>query len=281
MSTPTIGMLAVPGASIYYEVRGSGPALLLISTGNGDATPFGAMADKLAERFTVISYDRRGFSRSLLDGPVNENGRLYEDADDARRLLEHLGDGPGYVMGTCSGGIVALAMMQRHPEHIAAMVVHEPPLVSVLPDAQHWLTFHAELYNTYRTEGADAARPIFRTYAGLDGDTRPPPEAELPEQVLADLLARLRENQIFWYEHELLSYPGWLPDLTALKAGVDRLVLAGGAASREHHSCLPNAVLAEQLGTELAIFPGGHVGHITHPVEYAEALSRVLGAART
>lgn len=278
MGTATVGRLAVPGASIYYEVRGSGPALLLISTGNGDATPFGAMADRLAERFTVISYDRRGFSRSPLDGPVDDDRRLDDDADDARRLLEHLGDGPGYVMGTCSGGIVALALLQRFPEQVAAMVVHEPPLVSVLPDAQHWLDFHEELYTVYRTEGEEVARPIFRTYAGLDGETRPPPGFELPEQVLADLLSRLRGNQVFWYEHELLTYPAWQPDVDALKVAVGRLVLAGGSASREHFSCLPNHVLAEQLGIELAILPGGHVGHITHPIEYAETLSRVLGA---
>ena len=44
------GHLAGPGASLDYEVRGQGPVLLFVPTGNGDATPFEALADMLADR---------------------------------------------------------------------------------------------------------------------------------------------------------------------------------------------------------------------------------------
>ena len=53
---PTI---TVNGAELYHEVRGSGPPVLLIMGATGDGGHFDALADVLADEFTVISYDRR------------------------------------------------------------------------------------------------------------------------------------------------------------------------------------------------------------------------------
>ncbi|CUB12290.1 hypothetical protein BN2127_JRS1_04077 [Bacillus cereus] len=49
MSIVKNGTLQVIGASIYYEVRGSGPILLLIHGGGGDADKFHNIADHLAK----------------------------------------------------------------------------------------------------------------------------------------------------------------------------------------------------------------------------------------
>lgn len=54
---------------LYREVRGAGPVLLLIPGGNGDAGFYEPFAKALSGDFTVISYDRRGFSRSFRTGP--------------------------------------------------------------------------------------------------------------------------------------------------------------------------------------------------------------------
>src|SRR5438270_13092410 len=50
--------------SLYSEVHGSGPVLLLIPGGNGDAGGYQPLTQALAGRYTVVSYDRRGFGRS-------------------------------------------------------------------------------------------------------------------------------------------------------------------------------------------------------------------------
>ena len=50
--------------TLYYELRGDGPSLLLISGATGDAGHWTDVADKLADNYTVITYDRRGNSRS-------------------------------------------------------------------------------------------------------------------------------------------------------------------------------------------------------------------------
>ncbi|WP_139274109.1 alpha/beta fold hydrolase [Saccharopolyspora flava] len=58
---PTID---VNGTALYYETRGTGPPVLLIMGATGDGGHFDALADLLADEFTVISYDRRGNGRS-------------------------------------------------------------------------------------------------------------------------------------------------------------------------------------------------------------------------
>src|SRR5215467_177864 len=60
MSETKTATLKVPGASLYYEVTGSGPVLLMISGAPADAGAFAAIAAQLADRYTVVTYDWRG-----------------------------------------------------------------------------------------------------------------------------------------------------------------------------------------------------------------------------
>ncbi|SDI16969.1 alpha/beta fold hydrolase [Nonomuraea jiangxiensis] len=276
MHPPVSGRLALPGAKLYYEVRGAGPALLIIPSGNGDATPFGPMADALAERYTVITYDRRGFSRSPVNGPVDDDLRIELDAYDAHRLLGHLAETPAHVFGSSSGAIVALALLERYPERVRTLVCHEPPLASVLPDSGRWLAFYADLYETYRGSGVEAARAVFLEAMGMNAPTRPPKEVELPPDQLAAMLARIRRNHVFWFEHEIRTYPAYLPDIPLLRTMSDRLVLGNGSIGHEHFPYRPNTVLSERIGLEIVHFPGGHVGYVTHPFEFAAELEGVL-----
>ncbi len=276
MPLPHQATLDVPGATLYFEIRGQGPPLLCIPTGNGDAAPFGPLADALAADHTVITYDRRGFSRSHAHDAVPDDRRVQVDARDALALLEHVADGPADVFGTCSGGIVALALLQAQPQRLRTLVAHEPPLASVLPDAARWLDFYQRLYTTYRESGVAAAKAMFREHVGLAGETRPPRQAQLPPAQLEELLARLRRNEVFWFEHETRSFPAFQPDLAVLRRYGDRLVLAGGEDSREQYAYRPNQELARLLDLPVVHFPGGHLGHVTHPYEFAAALHGLL-----
>jgi len=47
--------LKVPGATLYYEVRGAGPVLLMIPGGPMDAGGFAPLADCLADRCAVVT----------------------------------------------------------------------------------------------------------------------------------------------------------------------------------------------------------------------------------
>lgn len=271
--------LIVPGAKLHYERVGSGPLLLLIPGGNGDAGTMMPLANELADRYTVVGYDRRGYSRSPVDGPVDDHTRLAADVEDAVALIRHLTDEPASVLGSSSGAIVALHLLTGHPDAVRVLVAHEPPLATLLPDAESKLAFLDEIHQIYRERGIEAAMTRFAEGTGLgrlggrQGDGPPPAP-------LLAMMERMRHNQPFWIEHELRQYPRAEPDLNALRRNADRLKLAGGEESREHWPYFPNKVIAERLGIPIADLPGGHVGYLTHRAGFAARLAEILAAQR-
>ena len=58
------GLVRVNGADIYHEVRGAGPTALLIHGGGTDGGTWGHLATDLSRELMVVTYDRRGLSRS-------------------------------------------------------------------------------------------------------------------------------------------------------------------------------------------------------------------------
>jgi pimeloyl-ACP methyl ester carboxylesterase len=268
--------LEVPGATLHFERRGSGPMLLLIAGGNGDAGPFEPLAQALGGQYEVVSYDRRGFSRSTLHEPLalaDGAQRLATDCEDARRLIEHVGGGTAHVFGSSSGAIAALHLLLRHPQRVRSLVAHEPPLIDLLPDAAEHVRLFAAVYGTYRESGVEAAMRQFLTAIGLP--MRPPPAGELPAELRAQF-ERMRQNQAYWLEHELRQYPRLTPDLAALQPYAARFVLGVGQDSRGTLPYRSSPVLAERLGISVSEFAGGHIGYVTHPLEFAAGLQRVL-----
>ena len=71
-SAPVKEKVITEGAKIYCERQGNGPLLLLITGTMGDAGFYSSAADILADRFTVVSCDRRSNSRSTGDPTINK-----------------------------------------------------------------------------------------------------------------------------------------------------------------------------------------------------------------
>ncbi|SDW38754.1 Pimeloyl-ACP methyl ester carboxylesterase [Amycolatopsis xylanica] len=260
---------------IHHESRGSGPVLLFIPGGNGDAGPYSHVSHHLADRFTTVTYDRRGFSRSPLEGEPDDAKRLDVDVEDALGLLNEFTDQPAFVFGSSSGAIVALHLLVRHPDRVKTVVAHEPPLAPLLPDGDKWLAVFQDIHDTYRAEGLVPAMRKFGTAMGM-GQRQEPAAAEVP-QAVKEMMARMSANMHFWMRHELLVYPSLVPDLEALDTLKDRIVLAGGLESKEHMPYLPNVVLADRFGAEVVDFPGDHIGYAPpHAAEFAERLAGVL-----
>jgi pimeloyl-ACP methyl ester carboxylesterase len=264
--------LKVPGAQLSYEVSGSGQLLILIPGASGVGEVFHQVARDLSARYQVVTYDRRGFSRSQLDGPQDYDHRLSTDTNDVRRLIEHLTDQSAIVFGNSSGSIVALEVLTQYPERVQTVVAHEPPVVLLLPDAAKWLAFFDGVYDTYREDGIPKAMRQFAS--GIVGSVdRQVIERSLAQHANESTMA----NAAYWMEHELRQYPRVELDLAALEAAASRIVLAGGRDSCDQLTYQPNRVLARQLGREIVDFPGGHLGFMSYPAEFAKELMNTLG----
>lgn len=266
------GVLEVPGARLHYELRGRGPLLVLVPGRKGNADSFRNLADELAKsgRHRVVTYDRRGFSRSQLVGSQDYAHRLATDADDVRRLVEHLGDHPATVFGSSSGGLVALELLALFPGVVRTIVPHEPPAVRLLPDGEQWLAFFADVYATYREAGVAPALQQFARGTGIEpgpGGGAPPPAGGCSYEAA---------NDVYWFERELRPYPAMDLDVDALAPHADRLLLAGGRESRQFVCYQPNTVLAARFGKAIVDLPGGHIGMVNHPVEFARELLAAL-----
>jgi pimeloyl-ACP methyl ester carboxylesterase len=132
-SRPRIERVSVNGTTLYTEVRGSGPAILLVHAGGQDAEVWRPIAERLAG-FTVVTYDRRGTLRS---GHEDWPGKgSAQHADDAAALLEALGLAHAVVFGASSGGIPALQLALRHPELVRRALVYEPGYFRQVPGGE-------------------------------------------------------------------------------------------------------------------------------------------------
>ncbi|MGH3257546.1 MAG: alpha/beta fold hydrolase [Streptosporangiaceae bacterium] len=150
--------LQVPGASLYYEVRGAGPVLLMIPGGPMDADGFKDLADRLSDDYTVVTYDCRGNSRSPMQGSWDDlTAGLF--AGDARRLLDAVGADQADVLGSSGGATYALDLVARYPGRVRTLVAHEPPVSELLPDAARYHALNELVGETYRSEGTFARRP--------------------------------------------------------------------------------------------------------------------------
>jgi len=274
-SRSTAHTLRVPGATLYHEIRGGGPVLLMLPGGGGDANGFDDMAELLAPHFTIVAIDARGYSRSPLDGGAPEPQRVEVQSDDAYRLLTHLTDEPAHIVGGSNGAIVGLDLLSRHPDRIHTLLAHDPPCFAVLPDAAEQHAFVEEVVTLARTEGIAAASARF--LAGIGGAMKPSPAPDNLPPDRAAMWARTAANAPIMIEYEMREFTSYLPDYAALTAVRDRLILGVGRESRHLLPSRPAAEIAARIGLEVTEFPGMHNGMRAEAREFATRVIELLG----
>ncbi|MFD3403364.1 alpha/beta fold hydrolase [Kribbella sp. NPDC058693] len=150
------------GTTIAYDRRGDGPALVLVdgalcSRAQG---PMPAVAEALADRFTVYNYDRRGRGDSGDTGAYD----VDREIEDLAAVIE-AADGSAYVYGSSSGAALSLrAAAAGLP--IEKLVAFEPPYVVDDSRKQIPRTWVAEMQ---ALEPGDAIKYFFTKGIGLPG----------------------------------------------------------------------------------------------------------------
>lgn len=110
------------GVSLYYEVHGSGPPLLLTHGFSATSQMWRGQIEALAKDHMLILWDMRGHGRSDYPGDQAAYSEAATVADMAA-LLDHLGLKTAIVGGLSLGGYMSLAFYKAHPERVRALLI--------------------------------------------------------------------------------------------------------------------------------------------------------------
>ena len=271
-------------ADIVYDVQGplptdgGRPPIFMIGQPM-DASGFRALASHFPDR-TVVTYDPRGLGRSVRkDGRVDNVPAVQ--AEDLHAVIGALGAGPVEMFASSGGAVTALALVAAHPNDVTALVAHEPPLFTVLPDADAAERARAAVRDVYQAKGRNAGMAAFIAMTSWPGEfndeyfARPAPD---PAQFgMPGEDDGSRDDPLLTDRSQTVS--GYRPDFAALAAAPTRIVIGVGEESAGVMTARTSEAVARRLGQEPTVFPSHHGGFVGGDSPYAgkpEAFARKL-----
>ncbi len=251
------------GTPIAYEVTGSGPPLVIVEGAlcHRGMGAFEELAPILADRFTVVGYDRRGRGES---GPGASPYQVQREVEDLLAVLADFGS-EAFVFGMSSGAALALEAA-RQGALSSRLAVYEPPFIldgSHPPDDPG---FTGELRGLLASGRRTRAVKAFLRLLGVPA----PIVAVLP---LLPMWRKLKASaDTLPNDFEIVSpyrraLP--LPDGHYARITVPTLLIAGGK-SPAYMQHAPVAIAEQIPGADTAVLKGQ-----THEVK-AEVLAPVL-----
>jgi pimeloyl-ACP methyl ester carboxylesterase len=133
------GYASVNGVKLYYEIRGSGPPVVLLHGGiQTIETSFAKVLPELARKFRVVAVEQVGHGHTADSGQSFSYNKM---AEDTAALLGKIGLGRADLIGWSDGGIVALLVAAKYPEHVRRAVVSgvSTRLEGIQPEFLKWL----------------------------------------------------------------------------------------------------------------------------------------------
>ena len=284
----TTHTLITDEADIAYDVHGpmptadARPPLFMIGQPM-TASGFGTLASHFPDR-TVITYDPRGLGRSARrDGRVDNLPTVQ--ASDVHAVIQELDAGAVEIFASSGGAVTALALVAAYPDDVTTLVAHEPPLISLLPDAEAAERARAAVRDAYEAKGSNAGMAAFIDMTSWPGEftdeyfAQPAPDPAAFGMATEDDGSR---------DSPLLSDRSWAissyrPDVDALAAAPTRVVIAVGKESRSTFTGRTSVATAGLLGQQTILFPshhggflGGESGYAGQPEAFARKLRDVL-----
>lgn len=268
---PTGQFVTVNGLRVHYEVKGTGPDLVLIHGASGNLRDFTfALRDPLAEHFRVIALDRPGFGHSDAIPDVS----LAAQARHLSQAAAQLGATKPMVLGQSYGGSVGMAWALQG--NVAALVTVGSPS----------LPWPGGLSNTYRVSANPIGATLLAAFvpksyvdATIASIFAPAPEpAGFGDYIGSALTLRrvtLRTNgaQVLALRAQLDAMQSDYPNLTI------PIELIHGDADTTVPLTIHSAPLSKILpNATLTVLPGaGHMPHHTHVDVIVAATLRAAG----
>jgi pimeloyl-ACP methyl ester carboxylesterase len=242
------------GTSIAFERLGDGPSLVVVGGATCDRARMREVSERLARRFAVVNYDRRGRGDSGDTQPY----AVEREVEDLAALIEAAG-GAASLYGHSSGAALVLhAAAAGLP--VDGLVLHEPPYSPDLDEHRREGRHYGEQLRDLLADGrrGDAAE-LFFTIVGMPvemvREMRRGPRWPAFEAVAPTLA----------YDSEVMGdvgRGGTVPEDVASRVEAPALVLVGGASpgwmidvGRDVASAMPNGEHRVLEGQEHVVPP--------------------------
>jgi pimeloyl-ACP methyl ester carboxylesterase len=263
------------GVNLYYELSGErGDPMLLIHGSWSDHSIWSPVIAGLSEGFRVLTYDRRGHSKSE---KTSSQGSGEEDAADAAALLARLNLVPAHVVGNSSGGSIALKMAVIQPQVLRSLNAHEPPLYgllagdpSLLPSLNEGNARREQVIRTLEGGDRAAAARLF-----VDTMTLGPGAWERMSLPRREMMVA---NADTWLD-ETKDKEGSTVDLGALAHFTKPALLTYGGRGLKGSKLIIEKLAKALPNSTVKLFPDdGHSPHASNPEEF---VGTAMGFARS
>ena len=263
------------GVSLYYEVAGDGPPLVLVHGFSCGLRMWDPQVRALSSGWRVVTYDVRG--HGISDAP-HEPAAYSQDISiaDLRALLDHLDLPRAAVGGLSMGGNIALNFALAHPARVSALIVADTGAGS--DEAADWAaTVHA-FADTMERHGLESfadqamANPLFARYAAQG------PEAE---RFIRSCLMTHRARGLAHTGRQVLTKR---PSIYSLAPRLRELSVPTLLIVGEHDEpCVKvHRFMADTIpGARHLVIPGvGHLTNLEAPEVFNRAVTEFLRATR-
>jgi 3-oxoadipate enol-lactonase len=253
------GYLDVTGAKVYYEECGSGPAIVLLHDGLLASASWDEIWQPLAAKYHVIRCDRRGYGRS--DSATGS----FSPGEDLAKLLRHLNVEHALVVGSSSGGALAIDFALEHPGMVNGLFLIGPIL--------HGLDFSAEFRERANRNNEPMKRDDVRAMArnwSQDQFLTAGTNEKGRRKIFDELVASAEKLKKYDGALEEKLSPSASKRLTEIKAPTLILVGEGDIADVRTHSAAINTGIA---GSDRVIVKNaGHLIQLDKPEEVVRRL---------
>lgn len=254
------------GASIRYEVEGSGIPLLLVSGLGGLASFWNEQLPLLRALFRVVTYDHRGAG---LSARSNIEYSIDQMAQDAVAVLESADIDSAVIIGHSTGGCIGASLALDYPNRVRGLISSSS---WAAPDPYFQKLFEFRKYLLTQSGAAAYVRSgIFFQYPPAWISSNPGTVAKLEESALHNVSepgivaskidALLRFNRLEEF--------GSIESPVFVTAATDDLICP--------------AYLSEKLASatkdsSISYLSGGHFCPSTNPVQYNRSIMKFLGS---
>lgn len=231
-------MPAAGAAELHYEVRGTGPPVVLVHGGVTDGRLTWPEQAPLADRWRLVVVDRPGYGRAP--------DAAREDFEVDAGLVAELLDERPHLVGHSYGGVVCLLAAALRPDRVRSLTVIEPPAFAVARGDADADALVEDLKGLWRDGPREDPEAYLRSFLALVGSSVEPPSPLPPPLARGARMLTLSRGP---WEAE--------PPLEALaRAPFPKLVVSGGHSPAFDAVC---DVLERELEAERAVIGGeGH-----------------------